>query len=305
VAEARTLDHAHLGELLRGLAEVAEVPSPSPVLLGALGLDPPAPGAHASALLLGYLPPAASPSLDAEGRLGGPVAAEVAGFWRAIGAPVPSEPDGLAPLLRLAADLSDALDQESGPRRAALARVQATLLWDHLASWALPWAAGLEELGIAPYDRFARLLLDALVAELVEQPPPPGGVPGPFRHAPPDVADLEGTELLRVLVVPVRSGLHLGRAHLARIGAELGVGINPSGRAEAVVDIVRADPEPALERLAGLADERRDRLAGLPASASPARTFWTERLETTSSKLRALARAARSVELGGEDSNPQ
>jgi TorA maturation chaperone TorD len=263
-------------ELLRALA--AHCAAPSPAVAAALELPVPTAAEHTE-LFAFQLYPYASVYCGAEGLLGGEARDRVAGFWRAVGAAPPAEPDHLATLLGLHAALAD------GPgARARHARH--ALLWEHLLSWLPAWLARLPAIAPAPYVRWGSLLTAALVAE-AEELGPPAAPPLHLRLAPPP--DGAGA-----LLAAVRSGVVLTRADLARAGRELGLGVRQGERRFILEALLAQEPAAILEWLAGEAGRQAAALRSAPVAWLPVVEHWAGRAEATAAALRQITPAARS-----------
>ncbi|MDX1645924.1 MAG: molecular chaperone TorD family protein [Longimicrobiales bacterium] len=244
-------------EAIRGLAVLAEPPTPEHrAVARSLGLDGPPSPAHYSDLFLFQLYPYASVHLGAEGMMGGQAAARVAGFWRALGYEPPPEPDHLAALLGLYAALCAREAGESVNAEARLLRrSRFVLLHEHLAPWIFPFLERLRELTDGPFHPWSRILESVLRRELEE-----GGeddvdlevLPAHLREAPP-LADprREGaTDFLDGLLAPVRSGVLLLRADLARIAQDRELGLRAGERRYALEHLLSQDAPGVLQALA-------------------------------------------------------
>jgi TorA maturation chaperone TorD len=274
-------------ELLRALAACCEAPDLHPPRSAggtravAAALELPLPTATEHAELFGFqLYPYASVYTSAEGLLGGEARDRVAGFWRVLGATPPAEPDHLAALLGLHAELAG----EPGERAR---HVRHALLWEHLLSWLPAWSARLVELAPASYAGWGSLLRDALVAE-AEELGPPAATPLHLRLAPPP----GGVE---ALLAAVRSGVVLTRADLARAASELGLGLR-QGERRLILDALLAQDAAAV--LGWLAREALRQAAvhrAPPAPWRPVVEQWAWRAEATAATLNRLAREAREV----------
>ncbi|MGB7758044.1 MAG: molecular chaperone TorD family protein, partial [Salinisphaera sp.] len=159
-------------DLLRLIAVVAEPPTVRHAeYAAALGLNAPADlmawrVAHAAAFIE-QCPPYTSTIVGEGGQIGGAAADRVADFRRLLGADVDETPDALPALL---ADYAELVERATDDARAGHAR--AALLWEHLLSWVMPYLDALARSAPAPYDGWARLLVEVLLLEA-------GAVPAP------------------------------------------------------------------------------------------------------------------------------
>jgi len=270
-------------ELFRALGLLAEPPSPEgETVARALGLEgwPPSPAEYTELFQLN-LYPYASVYLGDEGMLGGEARDRVAGFWRALGLVPPAEPDHLAALLGLYATVAEG-DAPGEVRRA--------LLWEHLLSWLPAYLVKVRELAPGFYREWAELLGAAFVAE-AERLPAEELVPLHLRSAAP-LADPreEGLDaFLTSLLAPVRSGLVLVRADLARAACGLGLGLRLGERRFALRSLLAQDAAGTLLRLGEEAEGWVDRHRRMPSALAPVTAFWTARAERTAALLTQLA----------------
>jgi hypothetical protein len=299
-------------EIFRALGALSEAPSPElQQVADALGLGPlPDRAAHGE-LFLFQLYPYASVYLGAEGMMGGEAADRIAGFWRALGQTPPAEPDHLAVMLGLQGRLGE-LEQQAADTEARerWRHVRGAFLWEHLLSWLPVFLMKLEDLGAvrdrgepgspgkasgpvdAFYLRWAVLLGDALRAEAAALPMPDGPeqLPLHLRVAPgcidPRREGLEG--FLASLLTPVRSGIILVRADLARAARELGLGLRLGERRLVLKAMFEQDPGPVLGWLAAEAAAWAGRHRPEVPAASPLASFWQDRAAATASLLGEL-----------------
>jgi len=303
-------------ELLRALGALCETPRPE--LQGVadlLELGPlPARAAHGELFVL-QLYPYASVYLGAEGMMGGEAADRIAGFWRALGQAPPAEPDHLALMLGLYARLGEL--QEAAvdpPARERWRHARGAFFWEHLASWLPLFLIKLADLGelrgpgeprgVADpfYLRWAALLGDALRAEAAALgrssgspgPPGPPRLPLHLREAPGGIDPRrDGPEgFLAALLSPVRSGLVLARADLARAARELGLGLRLGERRVTLQAMLAQDARPVLEWLAGEAAAWAGKQRPEAHLAPPLAAFWQERAAATARLLGELAAEA-------------
>lgn len=293
-------------EAIRALATIAEPPRAETALLSRLldvG-DLPATSEYTDVFVL-QLPPYASVYLGNEGMLGGEARDRVAGFWRALGLVPPAEPDHLAALLGLYAELADTEDgaPDEGLRRARRGARHA-LLWEHLLSWLPVYLAAVGNLGHASYRRWALLLAEVLTAE-AEVVGPPVAVSSHLREArPPADPRGEGLEAwLTSVLAPVRGGIILARADLARAGRELELGVRLGERRFMLRSLLGQDAPAALRWVAGEAERWISRhRAGWEAGSTVA-SFWADQARATAAlchELEDVAGEAVHAEAGGE-----
>jgi TorA maturation chaperone TorD len=300
---------AAVGELFRALGALAESPrSELQAVADLLGLGAlPPPAAHADLFVM-QLYPYASVYLGAEGMMGGEAADRIAGFWRALGQTPPAEPDHLALLLGFHARLSELEaaapevggDQQAGEAGAGERRrwrhVREAFFWEHLMSWLPLFLAKVESLeeNVDPfYLRWGALLREALREEAAAlRPTSPGAwLPLHLREAP-EMEDPRGAgaaDFIAALLSPVRSGMILTRADLARAARALGLAPRPVERRASLETLLEQDAAAALAWLAAEAAvwTARHRLE-IHGAVAPLALFWQSRAAATAGLLRSL-----------------
>ncbi len=283
------------------LAQLLATPGPGHGRVAeALGLPgEPDPAAHTEVTVLACHP-YASVHLGPEGMRGGEAADRVAGFWRALGGTPGPDADHLGALLELAAELARREAQAAEPDRgAAWRRARAALLFEHLAPWLVPWTLEVAELADPWFDAYCRLLLAWYREELAELAPDlpagPDRLPVALAAAPPGLAPDDDQRLLDHLVAPVRCGLVLTRASLARAAKDLGVGLRLGERRFLLRTLLEQEPVGTWAWLAAEAsrwDEAHRAWAdqGLPDQGSA--RFWSERADRARQVFEELGRLA-------------
>jgi hypothetical protein len=199
----------------------------------------------------------------------------------------PPEPDHLAVLLHAWAELTD-LDHGPDDNRARHART--ALLHEHLQPWLPRYLQRVTELAPAPYRTWARLLADVLADE-VTRLPAPTTLPAHLRDAPdlPDPRHPDTHDFLDGLLAPVRSGLILARADLARAAHDLDLGLRIGERAYMLRALLSQDHPATLHHLATEAQRQRDHLT----EDHDPHGWWANRLQHTATLLTDLATDAR------------
>lgn len=303
-------------ELLRALAVFAEPPVAETAHVAALlGLETPSPAEFADVFLL-QLPPYAAIYLGADGQLGGEAQDRVAGFYGALGIAVDREPDHLATLLGAYAGLLEAEtaarvpgghggppSKEHRQRLEGAAssvpiladpadrvrRARTALLFEHLVSWLPAYLSAVRRLAPPPLARWASLL-DAVLRAEVRAVPPPAALPLHLRVAASLPSPEEGAGAwLDALLAPVRSGVILTRADLARGARDLGLGLRAGERRFALRALLEQSPGPVLSWLAGEAEasvrRHEDEGGDWPGLAAE----WARRAAVTARTLRELS----------------
>jgi Nitrate reductase delta subunit len=283
-------------ELFRALGALCEPPAPAHrAIADALALPAVPDGAEQTDLFVLQLVPYAAAYLSPDGMLGGEVADRVAGFWRVLRTAPPVEPDHLAALLGLYAALGEAEADASDRVRAAARQARGALLWEHVLTWAPPFAHAVQRTGSPFHAAWAGLLDDALRTDAAAIPPPPA-LPLHLRDVPaPPAPHLGRDHLVRAILTPVRSGLILTRADLAGCARQAGLGLRAGTRAFALRSMLDQEPASVLDTLAALAGEWAAwHHLNEPLLGQAAR-HWRSRAEATGAALHQLHRTAQEV----------
>ena len=280
-------------ELLRALAVLAERPGPEHVRLAELLELPAVPDDSTwTQVFVLHLYPYASVHLGPEGKLGGDARDRVAGFFRALEAVPPAEPDHLPTLLLAYAELRERGD--AGDDRAAHAAT--TLLHEHLCSW-LPLMLGrVQALAPEPYRSWASLLADVVRGEALAHAPG-GGAPLPAHlRAAPSLDDPRGDAELSLqeqLLVPSRTGFLLTAADLRRAARETSLGLRIGERRYVLEQLLAQSVPDVLRWVAGHGvTTTREALEPWQAVVPDVVAWWCRRAEGTASILEALAAEA-------------
>ncbi len=298
-----------VASVLRALAVLGEAPEPEHAEVARiLGLPSPPDAAEHTRVMLFECHPFASVHLGGKGMLGGEAAERVGGFFRALGAVPPAEPDHLVTLLGFYATLVDRQMAEDDPARGLLLfQARRALLAEHMVSWIPPFAVSVRRVGGTFYRRWAIMLIEALAAEVaavgaldaLDESLPPA-LPLALRDAPGALGDIAadddvsvgGTkddDLIDAVVVPVRSGMVLTRGDLVRGGAEAGLGVRVGERRFILRAMCDQD---RLSTLAWLSMEARrwaEYHAELGTSFGGVAAWWRERAERTAAVLATAA----------------
>jgi Nitrate reductase delta subunit len=291
-------------ELFRALGALAEHPGPPQRRLGKIVRLPGAPDPADYAEVFDFqLTPYASVYVGADGMLGGEARDRVAGFWRALHLAPPAEPDHLAVLLALYAELADhAAAERDAARRLLWNQSRSALLGEHLASWIFPYLDTLERVG-SPFYRAWGVLLRAALTRAIAADGLPDALPLHLREAPslPDPRRAGASAFLRGLLAPVRSGMILVRADLERAGRESGLGVRMGDRHRVLEALLAQDPERTLAWLAAEARSWADRHRLREARIGRIARFWTARAEAAAGLLSELRMTSVGIRSSGAD----
>lgn len=274
-------------ELLRAVAAFVERPTEAHASL-ATTLDLPAvPTEAVWTQVFGFnLYPYASVHLGDEGKLGGEARDRVAGFFRALDAVPPAEPDHLCVLL---VALSELLGRaEGGDARAGHAAT--TLLHEHVLSWVPLYLGRMEALAPEPYRSWAALASDVLGHLAASSPEP--ALPVHLRDAAPleDPRDHEAGSLLDQLLAPARTGVVLTTADLRRAGRETGLPLRIGERRYVLAAMLGQSVPDTLRWLAAHAAASTSTALAPWRDVLPRTTgWWDERARATATLLGELA----------------
>ena len=280
-------------ELLRALTVLAERPGPHHGRLADL-LDLPGTPDDATwtQVFVLHLYPYASVHLGDQGKLGGDARDRVAGFFRALDAVPPPEPDHLPTLLAAYAELRERGD--GGDPRAAHAAT--TLLHEHLCSWLPLYLGRVHALAPQPYRSWADLLAEALRDQARQHPAPTvdGTTPLPvhLRDAPAvaDPRDDTDLPLPEQLLVPARTGFLLTGADLRRAARETELGLRIGERRYVLEQLLAQSVPDTLRWLADHATTSTvDALAGWHPVVPDVVDWWQHRARSTAALLQDLA----------------
>jgi hypothetical protein len=278
-------------ETLRALGALSEPPEPGRHRLADLLGLPAAPDAAAyTQTMVWQLYPYASVYLGDAGMLGGEARDRIAGFMRSLEITPPAEPDHLATLLGLYADLADREQTAIGTQeQAAWRRARAAMLWEHLLTWLPAYLDEITARAPDPYPQWAKLLGGALIREagIVG---PPADTPLALRAAAPipDPREHPADEFLDGLLAPVRSGMIVSRTVLAETARDLGLGYRLGERRFILTSLLGQDAAATLRWLSAHATTVTDR----PHDFAPVTRHWQQRARTTAALLTDLARDA-------------
>lgn len=274
-------------ELLRALGAYSAAPAAG--VSTAIGLPTLTVAEHTEVFVLD-LPPHASIHLGAEGKLGGEGAERVAGLWRALGVSPPSDPDHLARLLALVAELGEGREAcRTEGARERLAHVLRVLLGEHLVSW-LPGylIAAARYPAVAPWAELTRAALRREVQDLR----PPDVLAAALREAPPALDAAAGAEgMLDAVVAPLRCGFVLTHRDLRQAGADTGSGVRRGERRYVLSALLGQEPAATIEWLAGHARRWSGWQAVGVGSDATAR-WWSQRASRCAATLEATRSTA-------------
>ena len=174
-----------------------------------------------------------------------------------------------------------------------IAESRDALLHEHLAPWVPAYLERVVEIASGAYREWAELLSQVLRDELERAGTSPR-LPLHLREAPP-LADprVDGADaFLSGLLTPVRAGMFLTRADLARVAATLDLGLRAGERRYALDHLLGQDAERVLDALAQEAARQAAGHEGRRALLGVTAEFLLARAHRTAALLRELAREA-------------
>lgn len=230
--------------------------------------------------------PFASVYLGPEGAIGGAAANRVADFRELLGSTIVGPPDAFGTLL---ADYAELVERSESDPRALHARE--AMLWEHLLCWLIPFFDSVERSAPTPYAPWARLTRRVFIGE-ARVVGNPGYIPLQLRDAP--VVDIGKRthsldDVVRSLLVPVRSGIVITRHDLSRIANAVGITTYTGGRHLLLHSLLKQQPKATLERLANEALRQAQAHGREHDTLGMVANFWSERARVTAAALRSMA----------------
>jgi TorA maturation chaperone TorD len=282
-------------DIIKALGELAEAPGTDQIRTArVLGLSGEPSRAEYTDLFVVQLYPYASVYLSPEGQLGGQVQDHIAGFWRVLHQPVPRDPDHIATLFSTYSQLAHHTGNGDEPYMQDLRRqMRHAFLWEHIASWILPFVARVRELGSSTYRGWGSLVLDAIEAE-VAHAGQPAMLPLHLRSAPPLPQQCDLAALTTMLFSPVTSGIILTRADLGRCARDLGMQIRIADRRYTLGTMLEQDAVRVGDWLAHEARRQAELMSNSAPSFRAIAEHWEQRALTTSE---LVIHATRSTEV--------
>lgn len=174
--------------------------------------------------------------------------------------------------------------RKTGPRDVIVAEPVAQLVqgvWEHLASWLVPYLARIGEIADDPYASWGRLL-ERLVAEAIRNDHD-SAMPV-HLNTDPEIPKMPAG-LAPFLLAPIRSGIVITRADLQRAAAELRLGLRVGERAFVLRHLLEQDREAVFGWLAAEA-ERQETLFGSSQIDGSLTELWSSRAAETASITR-------------------
>lgn len=232
-------------------------------------------------LFVVQLYPYASVYLSASGQLGGVVQEHIAGFWRVLKQPVPRDPDHIATLFSTYAQLAHhSISGDEAYLSGLVPQLRHAFLWEHMASWILPFTARVCELGSTAYRAWATLIVDAFEAEAA-QVGPPSILPLHLRNAPPLPRTVDLDELVNIVFSPIRSGMIIARADISRCARDLGLGTRVAERRYTLHTLLTQDRARVGGWLAAEARRQADHMRAAPEAFRAIADHWEGRALAT------------------------
>ena len=232
----------YYAELLRGCAEVAHAPAPSPGVRELFGLESFSEAEHTEIFVL-ELAPEASIYLTPGAHLGGEPLDRLEGFYRALGVNDVRDPMSLSSQLAFLASLIDGFaegDHEPA-KLAALDRVRSAFLFEHLLVWVPVYASVAARLApaLAPWSEALLEVLEVQFDQLSL---------GEWNWSPAvfgtrlGAADAAELSLAELLISPYLSGFVLTRKLLFSKAPQYGLAPRIGTRRFIVSSMLDQDP---------------------------------------------------------------
>ena len=281
-------------EVYRALGLLIEAPAEGHrTVAAALGLPSVPDGAIHGTEVAFQRYPYASVYLGEEGKLGGDARNRIAGFWTALGMELPGEPDHISSLLSLMTSLGEAESTGSDAAEAALlAQARATLAWEHLHAWCVPYLHSFRSSPSPYYRMWAEMTRGAVEQGLDPSPPDhlPGALVAAAAYPLTDPREGEaGGGFVPKLLAPIRSGVVILRSDLADLADSVGLAMRAGERAYALSWFLGQDPGGTLAWLAGFAQRWAADLEGGTAAPDTVVRWWADRARSTAALLTELA----------------
>lgn len=280
-------------DVIRALAVLAEPPTSRHRPVAEL-LELPCLSPEAHVAVFGRAHPRASFYLSEDGMLGGDAADRVAGFYRALGEPVPLEVDHLATVLGAYAALIEREQNAPAQQRAAWTHVRTTFLIEHVLSWIPILTECVSHLSPVHAD-WSRLVDDALEHEANRTPATATNLPSSLS----DVTGLanprtDGAEsFLAGLLAPSRYGIVITDVDLHRCADVLGLGFRVGTRQFVLRNLMEQDPAGVLAWLSDQAAEVANRRRQSWWAHTRAGAHWCDIASANSELLADLSHEAR------------
>ena len=292
-------------EVYRALGLLIEAPAKGhQAVAEALGLPAVPDGTIHGAEIAFQRYPYASVYLGAEGKLGGDARGRVSGFWTALGMDPPNEPDHLSALLSLMTSLAEAESAATDEAEVALLRqARATLAWEHLHAWCVPYLHSFRS-SPSPYYRNWASLTKTVIVQALPSPRPgllPGALLAAEDHPLADPREGEGGGgFVPQLLAPARSGLVVLRSDLADLADAVGLAMRAGERAYALSWFLGQDPGGTLSWLSGFAVRWAEGLEAEGDGDDPVTAWWATKARDSAGLLAELATDVEARTLVGE-----
>lgn len=236
-----------LGEVTSALSEVASATELRGEISDALGLVGAAPS-DLYQLFIKDLSPFASVYLSPDGNIGGDSQAVISGIYRALGVPVPNDPDHLSSLLSLLSQIliAEAKSIENGSEleQSSVIRTRQVLVNEHLLTWLPAYLVSATRVAPQVLSNWVSLCWDTLelLASTTET------VSHASQAVSPDQID-SLAKLIDFLTTPSRSGVILTISDIEKVSAELGLAARAGTKRLVLKDVFLAEPKGVSEKI--------------------------------------------------------
>lgn len=278
-------------ELLKIAREVLVSPKLHPELIAALDLGNYTPEVHTQVFAID-LKPYASIYLSEVATLGGEARDVAAGYYRAIGLPVPQEPDALFTMFEHYQGLIETL--ESSKDDLILERVRhlrSAFLFEHLLAWVPFYLTALSE----SYDHFglfSEALLEFLRDEVEElELDVIGRLPIVLRDRRffgDEGLNIEAKSRVSLLVSPFSSGLILSQNDMFRCARETDAVTRPGTKSFMLENLLGDRPKEVLQWLVCECERQEQLWSELASDFGEISHSWLKAVQSTKSYLEGL-----------------
>ena len=236
-----------VGEVTSALSEVVSAAGLRTEISDALGLE----GASQSdlyRLFIKDLSPFASVYLSPDGNIGGDSQAVISGIYRALGVPVPSDPDHLSSLLSLLSQIliaeAKTIEYGSDPEHSSVARTREVLVNEHLLTWLPAYLVSAARVAPEPLSNWVSLCWDTL--KLLASP---NETAGPKDQKVRLYQADSLSQLIGFLTTPSKSGIILTVSDIETFSEEIGLAVRAGTKRMVLKDIFLAEPDGVSEKI--------------------------------------------------------
>lgn len=227
------------------------------------------------------LPPFASIYLSGDGNIGGEPRSVIAGFYRALSQPIPSDPDHLSNLLSLLAGILNAQAESAGtqsPEKAeSVNRAKLVILSDHILSWLPAYLLRANEVFPSALENWVAVTMD-LLAVLSNEILNDIGQADPAVSF--DIARNDVDQIVSFVTSPGRSGIIVTQSDIEEISRALDLPLRVGRKRFILEDLFAISSRDVLGEFHSLAI-RQCQLFESNVSQFPSLRNWIDRASQT------------------------